>query len=110
VKARPEHSSPLDVLGDPMRRAVLDQLRTGPMSVAELSADLPVTRPAVSHHLKVLGAARLVRSTRRGTQRIYEIDPAGAEAIKAYAEQLWAAAFDNLEQTAPRATTETGDP
>ena len=103
-----ERLSPLDVLGDPMRRAVLDQLRTGPMSVAELSADLPVTRPAVSHHLKVLGSARLVRSTRRGTQRIYEIDPAGAEAIKAYAEQLWAAAFTDLADVMP-ATVEERD-
>ncbi len=101
-----ERLSPLDVLGDPMRRAVLDQLRTGPMSVAELSADLPVTRPAVSHHLKVLGSARLVRSTRRGTQRIYEIDPAGAEAIKAYAEQLWAAAFTDLADVMPATVVE----
>ena len=90
-----------------MRRAVLDLLRAGPKSVADLASGLPVTRPAVSHHLKVLGSARLVRSTRRGTQRIYEIDPAGAEAIKAYAEELWAAAFADLAEAAPATVVET---
>ena len=91
--------TPLDVLGDPMRRAVLDLLRERPRSVAELSAVLPVSRPAVSHHLKVLSRARLVRSSARGTQRIYQLDPAGAEVVKAFAEQLWSAAFPTLAES-----------
>jgi DNA-binding transcriptional ArsR family regulator len=90
---------PLDVLGDPTRRAILELVRQRPRSVAELSAELPVTRPAVSHHLKVLGQARLVSSTARGTQRIYRLDPAGAEAIRAYADRLWRSALDRFAES-----------
>ena len=66
----------LDALGDPTRRAIVEQLATGPKPVGELAAALPVSRPAVSQHLKVLKGAGLVTDTPDGTRRLYRIDPA----------------------------------
>lgn len=79
----------LDALADPTRRAIYDKLRERPRSVGELAADLPVSRPAVSQHLKVLEEARLVRYRRQGTRHVYRPDPSGLEPLRAYVESLW---------------------
>jgi DNA-binding transcriptional ArsR family regulator len=76
-------------LAEPMRQAIVERLSERPMAVGELAAGLPVTRPAVSQHLKVLKQARLVRDEAVGTRRIYSIDPAGLGAIRAWLDRFW---------------------
>jgi DNA-binding transcriptional ArsR family regulator len=79
----------LDALGDPTRRRVLELLRDGPRAVGELAADLPVSRPAVSQHLRVLKGAGLVSERKDGTRHLYRIDPQGLSALRAYLESFW---------------------
>ena len=81
-------------LHDPTRRAVLERLRDGPRPVGDIARGLPVTRPAVSQHLKVLKEAGLVADRSEGTRRIYRVDPAGLGAIRAWLDQFWE---DNLK-------------
>lgn len=81
-------------LHDPTRRAVLERLRNGPLPVGELAKGLPVTRPAVSQHLKVLKEAGLVDDRSEGTRRIYQIDPKGLGAMRAWLDQFWDAALN----------------
>jgi DNA-binding transcriptional ArsR family regulator len=83
----------LDALGDPTRRAIVESLAAGPKAVGELAAELPVSRPAVSQHLKVLKGAGLVTDTARGTRRLYRIDPQGIAAVRAWLDGLWSEAL-----------------
>ena len=76
-------------LAEPMRQTIVERLSERPMAVGELAAGLPVTRPAVSQHLKILKEARLVRDEAQGTRRIYSIDPAGLGAIRAWLDRFW---------------------
>jgi DNA-binding transcriptional ArsR family regulator len=82
-------TNPFAALAEPMRAAIVEKLAERPMSVGALAALLPVTRPAVSQHLKVLKAARLVRDHAEGTRRIYAIDPAGLGQIRAWLDRFW---------------------
>jgi len=83
----------LDALHDTTRRTVLERLREGPKSVGEIANDLPVSRPAVSQHLKVLKDAGLVNDRSEGTRRIYHIDPKGLGAMRAWLDQFWDSAL-----------------
>src|SRR5436190_12614685 len=83
------YANALAALADPTRRTVLERLRSGAKPVGEIAMHLPVSRPAVSQHLKVLKEAGLVRDRRRGTQHIYEIDPEGLGPLRAWLDQLW---------------------
>lgn len=83
------YGSALSALSDPTRRRVFERLRHGPRSVGEVARGLPVTRPAVSQHLRVLKDARLVRERREGTRRLYAIDTKGLEALRAYLDSYW---------------------
>ncbi len=76
-------------LAEPMRRTIVERLTERPLSVGELAAHLPVTRPAVSQHLKVLKDAGLVRDRAEGTRRVYRIDPAGLGAIREWLDRHW---------------------
>jgi DNA-binding transcriptional ArsR family regulator len=76
-------------LGDPTRRVIFERLARRPMSVGRLAAGLPVTRPAVSQHLKVLKDAGLVIDRQEGTARVYRLDPRGLEAMRAYLDRFW---------------------
>jgi DNA-binding transcriptional ArsR family regulator len=76
-------------LGDPTRRAVLARLRTGPRSVGEIVATLPVSQSAVSQHLRVLREAGLVTDRREGTRRLYQVDLEGLTALRAYVDEYW---------------------
>jgi DNA-binding transcriptional ArsR family regulator len=96
-----------DALYDPTRRAVFERLRQGPRSVGEIARGLPVTRPAVSQHLKVLKQAGLVSDTSAGTRRIYCIDPNGLGAMRAWLDQFWASALDALAAEIERTERET---
>jgi len=79
----------LTALGDPTRRAIFERLADGPQAVGELAKDLPVSRPAVSQHLKVLKEAGLVIDTRAGNRRIYQLNPDGVGDLRAYLDQFW---------------------
>lgn len=81
-------------LHDPTRRFVLELLRDGPKPVGEIARGLPVSRPAVSQHLKVLKEAGLVADRSIGTRRIYHIDPKGLGAMRAWLDQFWGAALE----------------
>jgi DNA-binding transcriptional ArsR family regulator len=83
----------LSALGDPTRRAIFERLSERPRAVGELASELPVSRPAVSQHLKVLKDARLVVDRRAGNRRIYQLDPDGVEALRAYLDQFWSRAL-----------------
>jgi DNA-binding transcriptional ArsR family regulator len=76
-------------LADPSRRQVFERLRGGPLSVGVIARDMPVSRPAVSQHLKVLKEAGLVIDRAEGTRRIYAIDPQGLAALRSWLDQFW---------------------
>jgi DNA-binding transcriptional ArsR family regulator len=82
-------TAPLDALGDPTRREIFERLADRPRPVGELAGELPVTRPAVSQHLKVLKQAGLVTDQAAGTRRIYYVDPDGVGALRAYLDRFW---------------------
>ena len=85
----PSGGDPFDALGDPNRRAIVEQLRAGDRSVGELAAALPISRPAVSRHLRLLKEAGLVTDRAEGTRRLYRLHDAGIEAVRDYLEQVW---------------------
>ena len=83
------HDEVLDALGDRTRRSVFELLAAGPRSVGELAEDLPVSRPAVSQHLRVLKRAGLVTDTRAGTRRLYRVDDAGLRELRTFLDSFW---------------------
>ena len=86
-------------LADGTRRAIVERLAHGPLAVGELARGLPVSRPAVSQHLKVLKTAGLVRDRAAGTRRVYQLDPTGLEALRADLDRFWARALATYAQT-----------
>ncbi len=86
----------LAALGDPSRRAIVERLATGPLPVGQLADRLPISRPAVSQHLKVLRDAGVVSQRASGTRRIYYLDPAGIEAMHSYLDSFWRMALDSF--------------
>jgi DNA-binding transcriptional ArsR family regulator len=80
---------PFDALGDPHRRAIVELLQSGDKSVRELADALPISRPAVSRHLKLLKDAGLVADRAEGTRRLYRLHDEGIEAVQAYLQQVW---------------------
>jgi DNA-binding transcriptional ArsR family regulator len=80
---------PFDALGDPNRRAIVELLGSGERSVQELADALPISRPAVSRHLRLLRTAGLVVEEPRGTRRIYRLHDEGVDAVRAYLERVW---------------------
>jgi DNA-binding transcriptional ArsR family regulator len=98
----------LDALGDPTRRTIFERLRHGPRCVRELAVGLPVTRPAVSQHLKVLKSAGLVVDRPRGRRRYYEPSHRGLEAVRSYLDQFWDRALRAFKEAAERAANKEG--
>jgi DNA-binding transcriptional ArsR family regulator len=92
----------LDALGDATRRAILERLRDGPKPVVEIARGLPVGRPAVSQHLKVLKEAGLVTDRAVGTRRIYGVDADGMASLRDYAQSFWSAALTRFARAAER--------
>jgi DNA-binding transcriptional ArsR family regulator len=90
----------MDALGDRTRRAIFEQLRKGPCAVGQIADKLPVSRPAVSQHLRVLKEAGLVTERRNGTRRIYRIDPGGVAGLRAYFDEFWSEALAAFEAAA----------
>lgn len=105
----------MTALGDPTRQAIFDRLSDGPRPVGELAAALPVSRPAVSQHLRVLKDVGLVVDRQDGTRRLYQVDPAGLAVLRTYLDQFWErslAAFASAtsEQGAHEQRGEQDDP
>jgi DNA-binding transcriptional ArsR family regulator len=111
----------LAAIGDPTRRAIFELLAEGPTPVGELAARLPVSRPAVSQHLRVLKAAGVVQDRASGTRRLYQLDPGGVGAMRAYLDRFWDQALADFKTAVegetpaapaapPRQATETTPP
>jgi DNA-binding transcriptional ArsR family regulator len=98
-----------EALGDPTRRAVFERVAAGAAPVGELARGLPVSRPAVSQHLKVLKEAGLVQESARGTRRFYRLDPRGIGAMRDWLDARWAAAFAAFAEHADRTEEGRGD-
>jgi DNA-binding transcriptional ArsR family regulator len=96
----------LAAIGDPTRRAIFELLAAGPTPVGELAARLPVSRPAVSQHLRVLKAAGVVRDRAAGTRRLYEIDPGGVAAMRDYLDRFWDQSLADFKAAAEAAQEE----
>jgi DNA-binding transcriptional ArsR family regulator len=94
-------------LGDPTRRTIFELIVERPCSVGELARDLPVSRPAVSQHLKVLKDAGLVIDTRAGKQRIYRIDPAGLAAFREELDRFWSKTLSAYKEAVERPPEES---
>jgi DNA-binding transcriptional ArsR family regulator len=88
------YQTALVALADPTRRRVFERLRAGSRSVGQIAQGLPVSRPAVSQHLKVLKEAGLVTDRAEGTRRVYSIDPHGLAAVRRYFDQFWENALE----------------
>jgi DNA-binding transcriptional ArsR family regulator len=95
-------NSQLEALGDATRRAILDRLLGGPLPVGELARHFPVSRPAISQHLRILKQAGLVRDRPAGNRRFYEVDPAGFAALRDYFDQFWAQALAAFKEQVER--------
>jgi DNA-binding transcriptional ArsR family regulator len=87
-----------DVLADPTRRAIVERLADRPRAVGELAAELPISRPAVSQHLKVLKDAGLVAEQAEGTRRIYRLDPIAVSALRDQLDAFWARTLTGLAE------------
>ena len=83
----------MDALGDPTRRAIVERLLGGSLPVGELAKEFPVSRPAISQHLRVLKRAELVIDRPEGNRRFYALNPAGVEALRAYFDRFWSHAL-----------------
>ena len=88
----------IGVLGDPTRRTIFELLSERPSSVGDLAERVPVTRPAVSQHLKVMKDAGLVLDERDGTRRVYRLDPDGVAGMRAYLDRFWNLAMAGFKQ------------
>ncbi len=99
--------SAFDALGDPTRREIFERLSERPQAVGELAGQLPISRPAVSQHLRVLKGAGLVTDRPAGNRRIYQVDPAGVSELRAYLDQFWNRSLVAFKQAAERRYKET---
>ena len=94
-------------LGDPTRRAIFERLADRPHAVGELASELPVSRPAVSQHLKVLKDAHLVIDQHVGTRRIYHVDPDGLRVLRGYLDHFWGQALAGFKAVVEQHTKES---
>jgi DNA-binding transcriptional ArsR family regulator len=103
------YGNALTALADPTRRHVMESLRSGPRAVGDIARGMPVSRPAVSQHLKVLKEAGLVTDRAEGTRRVYYIDPDGLAALRAWLDQFWDQALASFQAEAERAIEKEKD-
>jgi DNA-binding transcriptional ArsR family regulator len=100
------HADGWTALGDPTRRAIFERIAERPRAVGELAGELPVSRPAVSQHLRVLKDAGLVLARPDGNRRIYQLDPAGLEALRVQLDRFWTKALANYKAVAEQPNKE----
>ena len=103
-----ETNQVLDALGDPTRRALCERLAAGPLPVGELAAHVPVSRPAVSQHLKVLKQAGLVVDRPVGNRRVYALDPKGVAVLHAWLDRIWSDALTAFKQAVEQRPDRSG--
>jgi DNA-binding transcriptional ArsR family regulator len=99
----------LTALGDPTRQAILDRLTHGPLAVGQLAEGLPVSRPAVSQHLKVLKEVGLVVDRQEGTRRLYQVDPDGLAVLRAHLDAFWERSLAAFRDRTQQESGETHD-
>ena len=99
------YAEALSALGDPTRREIFERLIDGPRAVGDLALGLPVSRPAVSQHLRVLKEAGLVTDRAEGTKRVYQIDPAGLGAMRQWLDRFWDASLDAFREAVEKGNT-----
>lgn len=104
---RQAHEAALDALGDPTRRAIFERLADHPSPVGSLAEGMPVSRPAVSQHLRVLREAGLVTQRAEGNRRIYQLDPTGVSALRAYMDRFWDRTLASYRQAAEQKLEES---
>jgi DNA-binding transcriptional ArsR family regulator len=102
------YATVLECLSDPTRRRVFERLRSGPQSVGVLARGLPVSRPAVSQHLKALKAAELVNDRSEGTRRVYHIDPDGLGELRRWIDQFWDDALESFKHEVEQSQSARG--
>ena len=102
----PAAGDPFDALGDPNRRAIVELLGAGERSVQEIADELPISRPAVSRHLRLLKRAGLVVESHRGTRHIYQLHDEGVEAVQDYLERVWGEASERFRLVATNTKVE----
>jgi DNA-binding transcriptional ArsR family regulator len=100
------HNAAFTALGDPTRRAIFERVAQRPRPVGELARELPVSRPAVSQHLKVLKEAGLLTDRPAGNRRIYQLDPDGIDALRAYLDRFWNRALTAFKAAVEQAEEE----
>ena len=98
----------LDALADSTRMAIFQKLSSGPVAVNELARTMPVTRPAVSQHLKVLKEAGLVTDVKEGTRRLYRLDPEGVARLRAHFDRMWSRALNSFKDVVEQDTHSRG--
>jgi DNA-binding transcriptional ArsR family regulator len=94
------YQTTLEVLGDPTRQALVERLRAGPLPVGKLAAGLPVSRPAVSKHLRLMKDAGVVRMTEEGTRNFYELDLQTLDEVRRYLESFWDSSLKRFKEAA----------
>ena len=104
----PLPGDPFGALGDPNRRAIVELLAAGDRSVSELAGELPISRPAVSRHLRLLKEAGLVADRAEGTRRLYRLDDEGIAAVRKYLEQVWGEAAARFRLVAENTSERRG--
>jgi DNA-binding transcriptional ArsR family regulator len=104
--APPSALDALGALGDPTRRRVFERLLAGPLAVNQIADGMPVTRPAVSQHLRVLVAAGLVTVRSQGTRRVYAVSPEGIGALRTWMDEFWSRALEGFRAAAERTAEE----
>jgi len=104
-----QQSQQLDAMGDATRRAILARLLEGPLPVGKLAAEFPVSRPAISQHLRVLKQANLVVDRAEGTRRLYQLNPEGFDSLREYFEQFWTQALIAFKERVEEQPAKQGD-
>lgn len=95
----------LDILGDPSRRTIVDRLREGPLPVGQLAAGLPISRPAVSKHLRLMKEAGVVRMSEDGTRNLYELELGSLDDVRRYLDGFWDLSLQRFKRAAESTTT-----
>lgn len=106
-KVRRTNTAPLDALGNPVRRTIIELLSERPRAVGELASQLPVSRPAVSKHLKLLKNAGLIGHEAHGTRNIYRLEAQGFEAARQWIDSFWSEALGRFRLVAENTSPET---
>ena len=108
MKAQRRPGDSFDALGDPNRRAIVERLKERPQSVGDIAQSLPISRPAVSRHLRLLKNAGLVADTAEGTRRLYRLHPDGVEAMREFVQSVWGQALTRYRLVAENTSNRAG--